>query len=718
MTHGIDYPFKEEIDEAERRRMLEANIARGNHKSALKPEDRHHVTKLMRSDVELGYAIPVTIECVRNLKDAEVYPIGLQSQLTIDAEGNVIPKKRATHDLSHNRTNEESVNQRVDMSEMPPAKYGHALSRFVHLIHHIRRRHPGKRILCNKFDVEKAYRRLHTRAKIAAKCVAIWFFDDAWKNKAEESNQVGLILTRLPFGAAPAPPKFCTTSEIVFDLANDLLECDRWDPNTLPSPHADMLPPITRLDEDIPFGIAEEADISLPEDCMGGVDGYIDDGACAVLDTEETTSMVARAAQAVVMAMFLVFRPLAKGLEAIRRPDIASIRKMQAEGGLAELVIFLGWLIDTRRLLIALPLDKWKAWSDQIQQCIASDSLPCKTIETLVGRLNHVCYIIPDARHFMNELRAAEKAARASDKFITLTRRAKDDLRLWLDFLHSAKEGISLNRIVFRKPTIHSYSDASEWGIGGFSPHTGVGWRFEFTEGQHKTFTLNCKEFIAVVVDSAIQAKFDPSDCPYPCHLHWSDSSCTVGWLRKSNFEPNEQPVHDEIARFHARQMMGANACNYSQHLPGRDNVITDSFSRDFHLQDDQLVAMLTSLDSSFSPSMIKIVPVPDELISWISTLEQLAPERMESPKARSPSSLAAGLSGWNSSNEPNTPMTPSWRPSITLNDYACAVLSCMQKDEVILGEVDPHSKSQRELRARPSIMWRRPSSPIISRAQ
>ncbi|EJK77964.1 hypothetical protein THAOC_00165, partial [Thalassiosira oceanica] len=29
----------------------------GNHKSALKPEDRHHVTKLMRSDAELGYAI-------------------------------------------------------------------------------------------------------------------------------------------------------------------------------------------------------------------------------------------------------------------------------------------------------------------------------------------------------------------------------------------------------------------------------------------------------------------------------------------------------------------------------------------------------------------------------------------------------------------------------------------------------------------------------------
>ena len=718
MTHGIDYPFEKEISESERLRVLEANIERGNHKSALKTDDRHHVTKLMTSDVELGYAVPVTLECVRKLKDAEVYPIGLQNQMTIDADGNVIPKKRATHDLSHNRSKKESVNQRVDKSDLPPAKYGHALNRFIHLIHHIRRKHPGKRILCNKFDVEKAYRRLHTRGKIAAKCIAVWFFHDMWQGPIEESNQVGLVLTRLPFGASPAPPNFCRTSEIVFDLANDLLVCEPWDPIAMPSPHASLLPAPKLLEDTIPFGATEEADVTLPDSCVGGVDGYIDDGACAVLDTPKNRGMVARAAQAVVMALFLIFRPLAKGLEVLVRPDIASIRKMQAEGGLAEIVIFLGWLIDTHRLLIALPPDKWKAWSDQIQSCLTDEALPCKTIETLIGRLNHVCFIIPDARHFMNELRAAGRAAQASESFVKLSDRAKADLRLWLDFLSSAKQGISLNRIVFRKPTLHSFSDASEWGIGGFSPHTGVGWRYEFTEGQHKTFTLNCKEFIGLVVDSVIQSQYDPSPCPFPCYLHWSDSTSTVGWLRKSNFLPDEQPIHDEVARFHARHMMKMNACNYSQHLPGSENVVTDCFSRDFHLTDDQLITMLTSLDASLSPSMIKIVQVPDNLICWISKLEQLAPERMESLKARSPSSLAAGISGWSSSTERDTMRTPSWKNSVRLNDYASAVLSCMQKDEVTLGVVDRRSKSWQALPERPSIMWRRPSSATISGAQ
>ncbi|EJK50939.1 hypothetical protein THAOC_29947, partial [Thalassiosira oceanica] len=57
---------------------------RGNHKSALKEDEHQHVTKPMRTDVENGYAVPITAEGVRRLKDAEVYPVGLQDQNTID----------------------------------------------------------------------------------------------------------------------------------------------------------------------------------------------------------------------------------------------------------------------------------------------------------------------------------------------------------------------------------------------------------------------------------------------------------------------------------------------------------------------------------------------------------------------------------------------------------------------------------------------------------
>ena len=100
---------------------------------------------------------------------------------------------------------------------------------------------------------------------------------------------------------------------------------------------------------------------------LGGTEGYIDDGACAVLDAPWNQRMVQRAAQAMVMALFLIFCPLCALLEPLPRPDPASIRKMLAEGGLKEIVIFLGWLINTRSFTIALPPEKATAWKNEIR---------------------------------------------------------------------------------------------------------------------------------------------------------------------------------------------------------------------------------------------------------------------------------------------------------------------------------------------------------------
>ena len=150
--NGIDYPLEDLSSEAQGK-MLEDSIERGNHKSALSDEERPHVTKLMAQDVELGYGIPLTIDCIRNIKEAEVYPVGCQNQLTIDEKGNIIPKKRVTHDLSFNRRQGLSVNQRVREEDLPGVIFGHAMLRFLHLIHHIRWNHPRERILCNKIDV-------------------------------------------------------------------------------------------------------------------------------------------------------------------------------------------------------------------------------------------------------------------------------------------------------------------------------------------------------------------------------------------------------------------------------------------------------------------------------------------------------------------------------------------------------------------------------------
>ena len=229
---------------------------------------------------------------------------------------------------------------------------------------------------------------------------------------------------------------------------------------------------------------------------------------------------------------------------------------------------------------------------------------------------------------------------------------------------------------------------------------------------------MNCKEYIGAVVDSIIQSKYDNTGAQFPCKLHQSDSTTSVGWMHKSNHDPEDAPIHNAIARYHARHTMSIKACNYSQHIPGSENVVTDCLSRDFHLSDAQIVAMLTSVHPSLNGAPIQIVPVPDEVISWIASLAQLKPVPSGSLVERTPSTLAAGISGWNSSGASDTTMTPIWTPSSHPTAFASAVLSSMQGAEVTLGEPDPRSKSPRPLPKRPSIMWLRPSSQVLGPTQ
>ncbi|KAL9189303.1 hypothetical protein ACHAXT_011793 [Thalassiosira profunda] len=583
------------------------------------------VEKEMRDEAARGYAIPITKDCLLKLKGAELYPLGLAHQFTINEKGEQIPKRRVTHDLSNRKQFGLSINQRIDEDRIPETRYGHAMSRFVHLIHHIRYHHPDGRILMCKSDIEKAYRRLHTAPRIAAKCISAWETNELDDSGSMVKKFIGLLLTRLPFGSSPAPAEFSICSETVFDLAGDLLLCPKWDPSTLPSPYIDRIPPPGRLPDETPFGRALPADVHLPSFQKGGVEGYIDDGAIAVLDSPSNSRMVDRARQALPMATHLVFRPVAEDDEPLPRPDPQSIRKLAAEGQLRESLVFLGWEINSRSLSIALPQEKASAWIASIEDALSRPTISWDDAKTLVGRLNHVGYIIPSARHFLNRIRRLEYVANKHGRAM-FTIDARRDLALWILFLRRARAGLSMNLVVFRLPTTVGITDASEYGIGGYCLYSGRAWRYEFTKVERKAFSLNLKEFIGSVVNSKMLLPHD--QCQYPCLLSLGDSSSATGWLHSSNFDPDLHPMHAEVAREHARVTMHHDACDYSQHLPGLHNVVADSLSRDFHLSHSKLTAMLYAAQPPYLPPQLSIVPLPPTITSWIGSLAQNKPKR------------------------------------------------------------------------------------------
>jgi hypothetical protein len=148
------------------------------------------------------------------------------------------------------------------------------------------------------------------------------------------------------------------------------------------------------------------------------------------------------------------------------RNEIISLKKLQAEGRMEESKTVLGWFLNTRQLLISLPTDKYVQWSTDIMDLIASTRVNTKQMERMVGRLNHAGSIIPMMHHFLSHLyHALQRMARNGWTCLRLLE--KSDLHLMKKFLTSAHEGISMNNVIFRKPTHPFRSDALEFGLGG-----------------------------------------------------------------------------------------------------------------------------------------------------------------------------------------------------------------------------------------------------------
>ena len=159
---------------------------------------------------------------------------------------------------------------------------------------------------------------------------------------------------------------------------------------------------------------------------------------------------------------------------------------------------------------------------------------------------------------------------------------------------------------------------------------------------------------------------------------------------------------------------MANNACDYSQHVAGSENIVADCLSRDFHLTDKKILSLLHNLVPHLLPPNPQIISLPTHLSSWIATIAQLEPKKRELNWQCKPSTIAAGVSGW-SSNKNQTYMTPTWthtRPSIKPVSYAP---SWMQS-----GTEPSHDwiPLKEPLWPRPSTMWLRPLPTVVGTTQ
>ena len=82
---------------------------------------------------------------------------------------------------------------------------------------------------------------------------------------------------------------------------------------------------------------------------------------------------------------------------------------------------------------------------------------------------------------------------------------------------------------------------------------------------------------------------------PDACILSQLDSSTADYWLHRggARFQGHEKSTHLAISRWLADILDTTQACSFSHWIPGEDNIIADSLSRDHHLSPLQLTHLL-----------------------------------------------------------------------------------------------------------------------------
>jgi hypothetical protein len=138
------------------------------------------------------------------------------------------------------------------------------------------------------------------------------------------------------------------------------------------------------------------------------------------------------------------------------------------------------------------------------------------------------------------------------------------------------------------------------------------------------------------------------------------DSMSAAGWLRKSNFNEEAQPIQLDIARAVAILAMDGGFALFSQWFPGEENDVSDSLSRDTDLPCDQLTHLLLSSVPDQVPPDFAIFPLLPELCSQLETWLLKLPKLMLSLQPPVRSKLCTGQTILHSSKTSSSPVTPS----------------------------------------------------------
>jgi hypothetical protein len=346
-----------------------------------------------------------------------------------------------------------------------------------------------------------------------------------------------------------------------------------------------------------------------------------------------------------------------------------------------------------------------------------------KRLERSIGRFVNIGTILPYVHHFLARMRTLLKKAKKRQSAVTIPEEVCLDLELMDTVIKHANKGVDMNNLAYRMPDHVFKNDSCPFGLGGYNVQ-GDGWRWIIPPHLRFRATNNLLEHLA-----NIASKKWGLSCGLikkgNCVLTMSDSMISTSWLRKSNFDEDpdciEDPelarinaaVRNEVCREDALTMMVNEICDYSQWFPGKENVVADSLSRDDDRTDEELTFIYKTFCPEQVPSHFKIVPLPNKITSWLTSVLQKLPVREQLREEHTRSKLGRGIDGVSIQKCADSKTTFTLTIANGTNESECLEGSpkpCGRQDSLVL-HMKPWLKQQSEM---PFHMWQRPFGIMI----
>jgi hypothetical protein len=268
-----------------------------------------------------------------------------------------------------------------------------------------------------------------------------------------------------------------------------------------------------------------------------------------------------------------------------------------------------------------------------------------------------------------------------------------------------------MNQIAYWQPT-HVYpSNSCPAGMGGYS-NKGFAWRLPLDDNLKFRASNNLLEHLADVISpwvNILARHLKPNDCS----LSMTDSTTSEGWTQKTNFKEDvhkiQASIQIEVARVHALRFMTANIREYSQWFPGSKNQVANVLSCDWDRTNNILNHIRFTHVPSQVPNSFKIVPLPNKISSYVTSLLLRLPVQPQYNKEHTPTTLGRGSAGGNTASPQGLEMTTSLNGSPDANRPTSSVLSpwLCAKGNFCNQLMLPWLVRQSVV---PSITWQRPS--------